>query len=325
MSEEASGQSEPVNAILLGAGLFVQDGWIPALNGIQDTICIHGVHSRTQASADHAASLFDYQVPALTDLDEVLEREDVEALLLVLPIHVQPEILRRLLATGKHVVSEKPVAPDSPVARELIGLRREKQVWMVAENFVHKPCYIEAAAMLKDGIIGRPVVASWLSHIKMAKEDRYYSTEWRRSGVYKGGYVLDTGVHHVAVLRLLLGEVTGVQSTLRHFREDLAPPDSALINLEFENGAVAHQTFCFSETEGWTSGLIVQGETGRMTILPEEIKIQDGTGERSVAVDYSFGIAEELRVFANAVRGNGVCYTPEEALRDLQVMEQVLA
>ena len=317
-------RSEPVNAILVGAGLFAQDGWIPTLNGIQDTICIHGVYSRTQASADHAASLFDYQVPALTDLDEVLAREDVEALLLVLPAHVQPEILRRVLATGKHVISEKPVAPDSAVARDLIDLWGEKQVWMVAENFVHKPCYVEAAAMLKDGIIGKPIVASWLSHIKMAREDRYYSTEWRRSGVYRGGYVLDVGVHHAAVLRLLLGEVSGVQSTLRHFREDLAPPDSALINLEFENGAVAHQTFCFSGTEGWTSGLIVQGETGRMTVLPDEIKVQDGTGEWSVAADYSFGVAEELRVFVDAVRGNGVCYTPGEALRDLQVMEQIL-
>jgi len=325
MSEEISVRSEPVNAILVGAGLFAQDGWIPALNGIQNTICVRGVHSRTQASADHAASLFDYQVPALTDLDEILARQDVEALLLVLPAHAQPEILKRVLATGKHVISEKPVAPHSAVARELIGLRGEEQVWMVAENFVHKPCYAQAATMLKDGIIGKPMVAGWLSHIRMAREDRYYSTEWRRSGVYKGGYVLDVGVHHAAVLRLLLGEVSGVQSTLRHFREDLAPPDSALINLEFENGAVAHQTFCFSGTEGWTSGLIIQGETGRMTILPEEIKIQDGTGERSITVDYSFGVAEELGAFANAVRGKGVCYMPEEALRDLQVMEQVLA
>ncbi len=325
MSEKTSGQSEPVNAILVGAGLFAQDGWIPTLNGIRDTICVLGVHSRTRASADLAASMFDYQVPALTDLDEVLEREDVEALLVVLPAHVQPEILRRVLASGKHVISEKPVAPDSSVARELIGLGEEKQVWMVAENFVHKPCYAKASAMLKDGIIGKPIVATWLCHVKMDRDDRYYSTEWRRSGVYRGGYVLDVGVHHAAVLRLLLGEVSGVQSTLRHFREDLAPPDSALMNLEFDSGAIAHQTFCFSRTEGWTSGLIIQGETGRMTILPEEIKIQDEKGETSVAVDYSFGIAEELRVFVNAVRGAGVCYTPEEALRDLEVMEQVLA
>ena len=318
-------QSEPLNAVLVGAGFFVQDGWIPNLNGMQDTIRIRGVYSRTQASADNAASMFAYKVPALTDLDQILARDDVAALLLVLPIHVQPEILKRVLASGKHVISEKPVAPDCAVARELIALRREDQVWMVAENQVHKPCYAQAAVMLKDGVIGRPLVASWLSHIRMAEGDRNYATAWRRSGVYKGGYVLDVGVHHVAVLRLLLGEVSGVQSTLRHFREDLAPPDTALINLEFESGAIAHQSFCFSETVAWTSGLIIQGETGRMTVLPEQIKIQSNTSERLVTVDYSFGIAEELAVFANAVRGKGAYYSPEEALRDLEVMEEALA
>ena len=49
---------------------------------------------------------------ASANLDVLLAREDISGILIALPITVQPSIILKSLAAGKHVLSEKPVAPD---------------------------------------------------------------------------------------------------------------------------------------------------------------------------------------------------------------------
>ncbi|MEZ4609960.1 MAG: Gfo/Idh/MocA family oxidoreductase [Caldilineaceae bacterium] len=57
-----------------------------------------------------------------TDLDALLARPGIAAVDIALP-SVQPDVLRRALAAGKHVLSEKPIAPDHARAQALMQLR----------------------------------------------------------------------------------------------------------------------------------------------------------------------------------------------------------
>jgi predicted dehydrogenase len=57
-----------------------------------------------------------------------------------LPIPLQAAFIRKALAAGKHVLSEKPIAADVATASELVRWYREEHVhtkatWSVAENF----------------------------------------------------------------------------------------------------------------------------------------------------------------------------------------------
>lgn len=53
-------------------------------------------------------------------LDELLARSDIQAVIVVLPLGQQPEIVIKALKAGKHVLSEKPVAKDVKTALQLI-------------------------------------------------------------------------------------------------------------------------------------------------------------------------------------------------------------
>lgn len=51
----------------------------------------------------------------------ILQREDIPCVIVAVPITETPRLCRMAWAAGKHVLSEKPVAPDSTQARDLIA------------------------------------------------------------------------------------------------------------------------------------------------------------------------------------------------------------
>lgn len=90
---------------------------------------------------------------ASTSLDALLSRTDISAVVIALPINVQPEMIIRALQAGKHVLSEKPVAPDVETATRLIKAYEDQYkvkglVWKVAENYEIEPAIIVAKWVL---------------------------------------------------------------------------------------------------------------------------------------------------------------------------------
>jgi predicted dehydrogenase len=82
-----------------------------------------------------------------TTLDKLLSRKDVTAVVVVLPILVQPSIIRKCLAAGKHVLAEKPIAADLATARSLIedynkDYKPKGLVFSIAEQFRYAQHFI---------------------------------------------------------------------------------------------------------------------------------------------------------------------------------------
>lgn len=74
---------------------------------------LSSVNAFVEASKQHSSTSHDLDVysedPSSSGLDELLAREDIRTVVLALPITTQPEVIRKALAAGKSVISEKPV------------------------------------------------------------------------------------------------------------------------------------------------------------------------------------------------------------------------
>ena len=122
---------------------------------------------------------------ASANLDVLLARQDITGILIALPITVQPSIVLKSLAAGKHVLSEKPVAPDVKKGLEIIGIYNQLYkdkglVWRVAEDFEAEPGYRAAAAAIRFGKIGRVIFFKTLVSIYIDEDSKYYKTPWRK-------------------------------------------------------------------------------------------------------------------------------------------------
>jgi predicted dehydrogenase len=121
---------------------------------------------------------------ASVNLDVLLGRKDITIVSIALPITVQPGIVLKSLEAGKHVLSEKPIAPDVKKGLEMIGTyhqlyKNKGQIWRVAENFEAEAGYRAAASAIQSGKIGKVIFFKALAVMNMDKDSKWYKRPWR--------------------------------------------------------------------------------------------------------------------------------------------------
>ncbi|RMG86574.1 MAG: gfo/Idh/MocA family oxidoreductase [Chloroflexi bacterium] len=320
---------EPIRLAIWGAGIFTRTAHIPSILALGDRYKIVAICSRTEASAKEAAAVVPYEVDILTDPDAMLAREDIEAVDIVLPIALLPDAVIKALAAGKHVISEKPVAPTVAAGKELLQRAADYREyhWMVAENYRYDPATVRAAELVRlEKQIGRPLVCDWSVYIDLGPQNPYYHTSWRRDESFPGGFVLDAGVHYIATLRYILGEIDAVSAQSAAFRPDLPPLDTLAATLHFTRGVVGSFLITFSAGASWPMPLHIVGQRGTITTQRNLLEYQrHGDQIHRLPLDERQGVELEFEAFADTLR-NGVPHrnSPVQALQDVAVIEAML-
>jgi predicted dehydrogenase len=323
----AQQHSDPIRLAIVGAGIFARDAHTPVLLALRDRFQVVAVYSRRPESAAALAEKYPYPVAVATDLPALLARDDLDAVDLTLPIPVMPEAVMTALDAGKHVISEKPVAPDVATAHALLdhSARYPRQVWMVAENYRYEPVFVRAAELVQSGAIGTPRMVTWVHHGFVTPDNKYYGTEWRQKGAFPGGYLLDGGVHNIAALRLILGEIAAVSAVSAAFRADLPPADTLNAALVFASGCTGMYSITHAVGAPWDPTLDIAGEGGTLRIGRGRIELTRGGETEVIEVPSERGIEGEFAAFADAIRGGDVHRnTPQQAAQDVAVIEAML-
>jgi predicted dehydrogenase len=243
---------------------------------------------------------------------------------ILLPIDVMPAVIEQALHSGKHVVSEKPIAPDVATGRRLMQAQRG-QVWMVAENWRYEDAFQQGARIVGGGEIGRLLLCHWAHYVLMTPDNKYYATPWRRSGSFPGGFLLDGGVHQVATLRMLLGEIREVSAFTAQMRDDLPPADTLSAALQFDSGLIGAYSVTYNTAAPWPPALHIVGERGAVRVHRGELQVTRNGATTNLPVTAGKGVEWELAAFAAAVRqGSAHANSPEQALQDVAVVEALL-
>ncbi len=319
----------PVRIALIGAGTFVRKAHAPSLLELGDAAQIVAVYSRTRASAETVADSIPYDVEIYTDVAALLADESVEAVDIVLPIPMLPEVVSQALAAGKHVFSEKPIAQTVTEAQDLIARSRPyaDQVWMVGENWRYEEAFHTAAQAIEAGRIGQPLFCDLSLQLQVQADSPQVQTTWRNSGEVLGGYLLDGGVHHIAGLRVLLGEIESVCALTAAHRAYLPPADTMSAALRFASGVVGTYliTYAVGSTLG-TDAVHIGGTEGSLRVSRGELVLERGEESERQEFNVLISVREELAAFLAAVRdGAPHRNSPQEALQDLAVVEAMLA
>jgi predicted dehydrogenase len=111
---------------------------------------------------------------------------------------------RAVLAAGRHVLVEKPIARTLTEAdRMLEAAARAGRVLMVGENFHYMPAFRRVHALIRQGRLGA------LRELHLVARGYRRPSDWRtRLDASGGGTLIDGGIHYVHLLRWWGGEVT---------------------------------------------------------------------------------------------------------------------
>jgi predicted dehydrogenase len=320
----------PVRLGLVGAGTFARKAHVPSILDLPEHFAVVAVYSRTQESAQTTAAMLPQPATIYTDMAALLARDDLDAVDIVLPIPMLPLAVKEALAAGKHVISEKPIAPTCAEARDLIDFYQlhPDRVWMVAENWRYEDAFLAAGKAIEDGLIGRPLFCNWSLILPVMPGAPNHRTVWRRANDFPGGFLLDGGVHHAAGLRAVLGEIETVDAVLAAGRPDLPPADTLSAAIRFANGTIGSYSVTYAAQSGLADNeLHVVGNEGSLRVSAETLTIWQANASKTVQnFPLHRSVERELAAFAAAIRsGAQHRNSPQQALQDLVVVEAMLA
>jgi predicted dehydrogenase len=270
------------------------------------------------------------------DWRRVVERGDVEVVIVSTTNDSLASVTAAALACGKHVLVEKPAARNAEELRPVVeAARRTKRVVKVGFNHRFHPALAKARQLCAAGELGP------LLYIR----GRYghggrlgYEREWRADpAIAGGGELLDQGVHLIDLAHWFLGDFTEVRGHVETFFWKMPVEDNGFVFLRTPQGQVAwlhasctewKNLFSF-EVFGRDGKLQVDGLGGsygteRLTFYrmlpsmgPPETSAWEYPGE-----DASWH--HEFADFAHCVRAGGrPCGDLEDALAALEVVGQV--
>lgn len=240
------------------AGIFVKEEHLPAVQKCPD-LSLKAIYSRSLKSAksvsEGVSDIHLYSDDSEQNYSALLSRDDIQAVIIALPIPVQPKYIREALSAGKHVLAEKPLAKDVETGKELIdwyhsNIDTKKVNFSVAEQFRYYAAYAHAANKIKK--FGRILGVRVRMQTCIQPGSKYYETEWRKKPEYQGGFLLDGGVHFIAGIRTLLSGSGERVKTLSAFttqlRDYLPPVDTVDSTWKLSNGSTGTFSVSFGTT-----------------------------------------------------------------------------
>lgn len=298
---------------------------------------LKAIYSRSLKSAqnvlDNQEGIQLYSEDSHQGYKELLSRSDIQAVIIALPILVQPAFIKQALAAGKHVLAEKPLAKDVATGKELLdwydaNIDRKKVTLGIAEQFRYYKAFVYAAQKARE--FGKVLGFRLKLGAFVQPGSKYYETEWRKKPEYQGGFLLDGGVHFIAGMRMLLGKEANVEKTsafTQQLQPHLPPVDTVDATFKLANGSTGTFSVSFGTTftgAEWS----VACEGGSVAVSGKTVTIKPKGAEEQVLEkpDDHGGVKDEVFAWAKSLLSGrqDPQQRPEEALADLDVLEAML-
>ena len=223
---------KPLRIAFAGAGAistFHLTGWRAMLNAQVVAIC-DPILDKARARAA------EFDVPTVyADFATMLDQEQPDAVEIATPVGTHAPLVRLAAERSVHVSCQKPLTSTVAEAEALIAAVGGRVRFMVHENFRFRPHYVAVRDWLREGRIGEPRHASLIVRGSgLTSRDGTTPAILRRQPYLQGFkrlLVFEALIHHLDVLRSLLGPLTVVSARLARRNAALAGEDVALIIL----------------------------------------------------------------------------------------------
>lgn len=208
-----------------------------------------------------------------TDYHELIQRDDVDIVIIATYAGFHLQILKDCIAAGKHVLCEKPMTEANfEAAKEFYQVATSaKTKILIAHILRHNATYEKVREMIAEGAIGDVRLVRMVQNHHIMNKGRYTRL------LQDCPPIVDCGVHYIDVLRWFTGlEIESVycMGTDVDHKEGV-PFDHGILCMKLSNGGSAYYE------AGWCDNLASQnlkefiGTTGRIRIVLNDYRPHD--------------------------------------------------
>ena len=228
-------ETEPLNVGILGYAPSV--GQLHGL-GIRSThgLDLQAVCDLSPERRDQARQEFP-DIRSLSTSDALAASDDIDLVIVATPPHIHADNCLEMMAAGKHVVCEKPLALNSRETDALQNLSERQQVHLSChQNRRWDPDYLTIRDSLAQGLIGDVFYLE-----TFVGGFHHPCGYWHSHAAISGGTTYDWGAHYLDwIVSLVRQPVKAVLGT-RHKRvwQDVTNADQERIQIRFEGNVEA--------------------------------------------------------------------------------------
>ncbi|CAI9406766.1 MULTISPECIES: Gfo/Idh/MocA family protein [Aestuariimicrobium] len=256
----------------------------------------------TDRGLDDARKFYDDQVTYLRSVDELMERDDVDAAMVFTPDNVHFEVAMRTLEKGWPTFCEKPMGITIEQCDSMLELAHEKRTRLyIGHNMRHMPVVRQLKRLIDEGAVGN-VKAIWTRHFVGAGGDFYFK-DWHADRANVTSLLLQKGAHDIDVMHHLAGSytrrVSGIGDLMVYgdiasrrdntdrrmwdwYDADVFPPttqtdlnpvvdveDISMLHMVLESGVLASYEQCHFTPDYWRNYTVI-GDAGRIENMSDD-------------------------------------------------------
>lgn len=241
---------------------------------------VTAIASRTMDRARWCADQYGIAA-AVEGYQDLLQRDDVDAVYISLPPSLHAEWTIASAAAGRHVLCEKPLALTAEQALEMdLACRQHGVRWLDATGWLHHQRTAAFATWLRDRRLGR------IGHISAAVSfyQPFQSGDHRLDLALGGGCVLDLGWYVFGLTRFVTGRLPAAVSADAIWREGVPQRLTAMLWFDDEVTATIScgydtATRKWFEVSGSTASLVCDDFTRPWADRPQRCWIHDASGK----------------------------------------------
>ncbi|RYX81974.1 Gfo/Idh/MocA family oxidoreductase [bacterium] len=339
-----------VGFAVVGVGKLTVNQILPALVNSQKSKLVALV-SGDRAKAEHVGrdyNLTTKDIYTYDTFDQIKSNPDIKVVYVVTPNSLHKPFVDRAARARKHVLCEKPFAPNSADCRAMIATCKAAGVkLMVAYRAHYEPFNLEAIRRCRSGEYGK-MIAIVADHGRPV-DLQDPADQWRiKKALSGGGPLPDIGIYSLNACRYLTGqEPTEIQAMWTQPKDNpkFAEVEQSVVwTMRFPNGVLATCTtsYDYQETKryrvlfekGWleldpATDYYKHNMTVERAISPRGMKVPSDVVEYN-AVTEQIPISEKdqfalmMDHMSDCVLNNKTPKTPgEEGLRDIELIEAI--
>ena len=306
----------PVHAGIIGIG---GQGGVLLENAPPSHIKIKAVSDIFPANREKALKLaqekHDPEAQAYEDYRELLDRRDLEAVIIATPLWLHAPMSIEALKRGKHVFCEKNMAKGIDECREMLDAARSSgRNLQIGHQRTYNPLYHEAKELIDAGTIGdiyhvrtlwhrngdwrRKVPESDFDPKPFGYPDMEHLKNWRLYNDYSLGLMAELASHQLQVVNWFFDSVPSrVFGTggIHRYQDGREVPDHVYLMFEYPGNLTV--TFSSIQSNAWdhyyeaffgTKGTIVMSREREAMLFyeggvePTELKVETAPGDAPV-------------------------------------------
>ena len=205
--------------------------------------------------------------PGFGSLDELLAGCDADLIVLATPSGLHSRQAVRVAGSGRHVLSEKPMATKWGEGMAMVRACRDAGVklFVVKQNRLNRTLQLVKRAV-EQGRFGR--IAMVNVNVFWTRPQSYYdAAPWRGRWDMDGGAFMNQASHYVDMVDWLVGPVDNVHAYTATLVRDIEAEDTGVMSLRLRSGALASiNVTMLTHNKNFEGSLTLLGERGTVRV-----------------------------------------------------------